>query len=157
MPTWQMRLLTRAALTIGGPSSIFSVSGFSTYTSLPALSASMAIAACQWSGTPISTASTSFISSSLRWSVKALGFGRDLLRGVDLGAVDIADRRHIHGSGFDEFAHVAAAALAAADQSELHALVGAVHTGVGKSSGGSHAAEKCPAWDIVFRHDKIIC
>src|ERR1035441_9663457 len=75
MPTWQMRLLTRAALTIGGPSSILRVSGFSTYTSLPALSASMAMAACQWSGTPIKTASTSFISSSLRWSLKLLALG----------------------------------------------------------------------------------
>jgi selenocysteine-specific elongation factor len=30
MPTWQMRLLRRAALTMAGPSSIFSVSGFGT-------------------------------------------------------------------------------------------------------------------------------
>ena len=75
MPTWQMRLLTRAALTMGGPSSIFSVSGFSTYTSLPAFSASIATEACQWSGTPINTASTSFISSSLRWSLNALALG----------------------------------------------------------------------------------
>jgi hypothetical protein len=84
---------------------------------------------------------------------EALGFGRHLLGGVDLGAVDIADRRHIHGSGFDEFAHVAAAALAAADEAELHALVGAEDMGVGKCSGGSHAAQKCPSWDIVIRHD----
>ena len=68
MPTWHMRLLTRAALTISGPSSIFSVSGFSTYTSLPALSASMAIRACQWSGVAISTASIPACSSTRRWS-----------------------------------------------------------------------------------------
>jgi hypothetical protein len=88
---------------------------------------------------------------------EALGFGCDLLGGVDLSAVNIADRRDVHGSGFHELAHVAAAALAAADEAELHTIVGAVDTGVRQSSGGSHAAEKCPAWDIVFRHDTIIC
>ena len=89
--------------------------------------------------------------------MNALAFGRDLLGGVDLRTVDVADRGDIHDPGLDELAHVAAAALAGADQAELHALVGAVHTRVGKRSRGSHAAEKCPAWDIVFRHDKIIC
>src|ERR1035437_9321350 len=213
-----MRLLMRAALTMGGPSSIFRVSGFSTYTSLPALSASMATAACQWSGTPISTASTSrseehtsdiqsrqYLPSfptrrssdlvrrlfqvhvlarveridgnggmpvvrhadqhgvhflhleQLAMVAEAFGVGSDRFGGVDLGAVNIAARRAIHGSGFHELTEVAAAALAATDDAELHALVGTVNTGVGKSSGGSHAAEKCPAWDIVFRHDPIIC
>ena len=76
---------------------------------------------------------------------EGLGFRRDPLCGIDLGAVDIADGRDIHGSGLDELAHVAAAALAATDEAELHALVGAVDTGVGKCSGGSHAAEECPS------------
>src|ERR1035441_8173542 len=85
---------------------------------------------------------------------EAFGFGRYLLGRGDLGAVDIADGRHIHASGLHELAHIAAAALAAADEAELHALVGAVSTGVGKGSGGSHAAQKCPSWDIVIRHDR---
>ena len=86
-----------------------------------------------------------------------MDLGAICLGGIDLSAVDVADRRDIHVPGFDEVAHVAAAALAGADEAELHALVGAVDTRVGKRSGSGHAAEKCPAWDIVFRHDKIIC
>ena len=75
MPTWQIRSFTRATRTISCPSSMVRVSGFSTYTSLPAFIASMAICACQWSGVATSTASSSFTSRSRRWSTKPFAPG----------------------------------------------------------------------------------
>ena len=66
LPVWTIRLCLRAAATIAWPSAMVSVSGFSQYTSLPALQAWIVIRACQWSGVVTTTASTSFESSSLR-------------------------------------------------------------------------------------------
>ena len=66
LPVCTIRLFFRAAFTIARPSAIVSVSGFSQYTSLPASQASIVIRACQWSGVVMTTASTSFRSSSLR-------------------------------------------------------------------------------------------
>src|ERR1035438_9628841 len=105
MPTWQMRLLIRAAFTAAGPSSMVRLSGFSTKTSLPALSASIVIGTCQWSGVPISATSISLLSSSARWSlnVRALGASSFALsiciervnRDWHVPVVRRADQRHV--------------------------------------------------------------
>ena len=126
MPTWQMRLLIRAAFTTAGPSSMVRLSGFSTNTSLPALSASMAIGTCQWSGVPISTTVDFLVIEQRAVVAERARVGRVLFGLVDLRAPDIAQRGHLHRAGLYEIAHVVAAALAAADQAELHPLVGAV-------------------------------
>ena len=68
MPTWTTRLCRRATSTIHRPSRGNRVSGFSTYTSLPAAQAIMVIRACQWSGVETTTASTSRSSSRARKS-----------------------------------------------------------------------------------------
>ena len=60
LPTWTMRPVRRCASTMASPCSTLCTIGFSTYTSLPASMASMAIRECQWSGVATMTASTSF-------------------------------------------------------------------------------------------------
>jgi hypothetical protein len=65
LPTWRTRLLYRfAAAASSSASSGLWLHGFSTYTSLPAARARMAAGACQWSGAAMTTASTSFRSST---------------------------------------------------------------------------------------------
>ena len=106
------------------------------------------MAACQWSGTAISATSTSFSASSARWSVKLLALGASCLARSDLRAVDVAQRHHIDVAGLDELPHVAAAAFAAADEAELHPVVGAENPGIGKRRGGGDATEKGPAGHV---------
>jgi hypothetical protein len=48
-------------------------SGFSTYTSFPALHASIIMSACQWSGVSMATASRSFRASSFSYELKSNG------------------------------------------------------------------------------------
>ena len=57
LPTWRTRPDALAAAIIGAPSSMTSVMGFSTYTCLPARSASTTCVRCQWSGVATITAS----------------------------------------------------------------------------------------------------
>ena len=66
VPTCTIRLWLFWASMTPRPSARSCVSGFSTYTSLPAAQASTVIGTCQWSGVPISTASMSLRSSSSR-------------------------------------------------------------------------------------------
>ena len=65
VPTCMTRPLPSSVLRICLPSWIVSVSGFSQYTSLPALRASITGSECQWSGVTIVTKSMpSWVSSS---------------------------------------------------------------------------------------------
>ncbi len=79
------------------PSDRSCVSGFSTYTSLPAAQASTVIGTCQWSGVPISTASMSLRSSSsgivLRRERLRLG---QLLAFRQVHVPDVAHRGDLH-------------------------------------------------------------
>ena len=61
-----MRPYFAAASTSRRPSQTLWATGFSTYASLPAWQAQIPISECQWLGVAITTASTSFASSSLR-------------------------------------------------------------------------------------------
>src|ERR1051326_2345672 len=79
VPTCVTRLVRCATSTILRPSTTVSDSGFSTYTSLPALHASMNINACQWSGVAITTASTFLSASRSRYSLYFFGVARDFL------------------------------------------------------------------------------
>ena len=81
---------------------------------------------------------------------------RRLLPGlVDLLAVDVADGDHIDRRVLLELRHVVAAALAAADDTELHFVVGAEDAGVGERCGSARAAQQITSSD-VGGHAEII-
>jgi hypothetical protein len=67
----------------------------------------------------------SLLSSSARWSLKSARWAR-ILRALSICAPQMSHSADHHRAGLDEIAHVVAAALAAADQAELDAVVGAV-------------------------------
>ena len=69
MPATTIRLYFSWAASIHLPSSMNTVSGFSTYTSLPAAQAVMVSRACQWSGVATTTPSMSLFSYILRKSL----------------------------------------------------------------------------------------
>ncbi len=73
-PCWTIRLYLRAAATIWRDSKMLCEHGFSTYTSLPACMAQMAISVCQWLGVAMEMTSMVLSSSSLRMSVYVAGF-----------------------------------------------------------------------------------
>ena len=73
VPPWQIRLVFRATCTIRRPSLILWLTGFSTYTSLPACMAQMAASACQWLGVQTNTASTDLSSNTRRMSCTCFG------------------------------------------------------------------------------------
>jgi hypothetical protein len=79
VPTCVTRFVRAAVSTILRPSTTVRLIGFSTYTSLPALQASMNISACQWSGVAITTASTALSSMSFLYSLYFVGVARDFL------------------------------------------------------------------------------
>ena len=64
VPTAMILSYFRAARIIACPSATLWPTGFSTYTSLPAITAWIAGRACQWSGVAMITAST-FLSSRI--------------------------------------------------------------------------------------------
>ena len=66
VPTAMILLVLLAARIIACPSATLWPIGFSTYTSLPASTASMVGRACQWSGVAMTTASRSLASSIAR-------------------------------------------------------------------------------------------
>src|SRR5437867_10548604 len=69
------------------PSATLWLSGFSTYTSLPAWHAQIVMSACQWFGVAIEIASSDLSSRALRTSGMSLGTGRfDGFGGGALGA-----------------------------------------------------------------------
>ena len=73
VPPWQMRLYLRATWTIRRPSLMLWLTGFSTYTSLPACMAQMAARECQWLGVAMETMSTDLSSKIRRMSWTNLG------------------------------------------------------------------------------------
>ena len=73
MPPWQMRLYLRATWTMRRPSLTLWLTGFSTYTSLPACMAQMAASECQWLGVAMETMSTDLSSKIRRMSWTNLG------------------------------------------------------------------------------------
>ena len=83
---------------------------------------------------------------------EAPGVGRVLFGAVDLRAVNVAQGHDIGVARLNELPHVAAAAFAAADQAELHPVVGAENSGIGKRRGGGDATEEGPAGHVGFRH-----
>ena len=68
VPCWTMRSYFLAASTSLRPSKMLWLQGFSTYTSLPAWHAQMAISECQWLGVTMETASRFLSSSAWRMS-----------------------------------------------------------------------------------------
>jgi hypothetical protein len=72
-------------------------------------------------------------------AAEAPGVGRVLFGAVDLRAVYVAQGHHIGVACFNELPHVASAAFAAADQAELHPVVGSENSGIGKRRGGGDA------------------
>ena len=127
MPTCTTRLCRRATSIIHRPSRTNSVSGFSTYTSLPAAQASIVIRACQWSGVETTTASTSLSSSSLRKSRVAAGTPPPIsaTRLVEPAAVDLGDGDEVDVGLVLEVEDVPLADQAEADEADADALVGA--------------------------------
>ena len=68
VPAWTTRLYFLAASTALRPSETLWLTGFSTYTSLPAWQAQIAASECQWLGVAIETASISGSSKTRRRS-----------------------------------------------------------------------------------------
>ena len=73
MPVWTIRPYFRAASTIRRPSLTLWLTGFSTYTSLPAWQAQIVASACQWLGVATEMASIDLSSSSRRISCTISG------------------------------------------------------------------------------------
>ncbi len=73
VPVWQIWLYLRAVSTMRRPSLTLWLTGFSTYTSLPACMAQMAASACQWLGVAMLTMSTDLSSKTARRSCTYLG------------------------------------------------------------------------------------
>ncbi len=73
VPCWTMRSYFRAASTSLRPSKMLWLQGFSTYTSLPAWQAQMAISECQWLGVTMETASRLLSSRARRMSCTQTG------------------------------------------------------------------------------------
>ena len=73
VPPWQMRLYLRATWTMRRPSLMLWLTGFSTYTSLPACMAQMAASECQWLGVAMETTSTDLSSKTRRMSWTVFG------------------------------------------------------------------------------------
>ena len=73
VPVWQILLYLRAASTMRRPSLTLWLTGFSTYTSLPACMAQMPTSACQWLGVAVLTMSTDLSSKASRMSATTLG------------------------------------------------------------------------------------
>ena len=101
VPVWTIRSCFRAASTIRRPSLTLWLTGFSTYTSLPAWQAQIAASACQWLGVAIEMASIVLSSSRRRMSCTTVGAVFEL--SFDhLGAlggraeIDVADRGDAH-------------------------------------------------------------
>ena len=117
VPTCTMRLCSFCAAMTALPSSRSCVSGFSTYTSLPALQASIVIGTCQWSGVPIRTASTSLRASSSSCCLVANAFGSaSFLAASRLCVPDVADGGDRDVGDLRERLHQVAAAAADADE-----------------------------------------
>ncbi len=87
---------------------------------------------------------------------ESLGVGRRLFRFVQVRAPNVTQGHHIDVSGLDEVAHIVPAALAAADQADLEAVIRAVYTGVRKSSGCSRTAQKGSTGNSIFRHTHMV-
>jgi hypothetical protein len=73
VPAWQSRPVFSATCTIRRPSETLWLTGFSTYTCLPACMAQIAASACQWFGAAIETVSTDLSSKIARKSWTAFG------------------------------------------------------------------------------------
>jgi hypothetical protein len=88
--------------------------------------------------------------------VESFGVGRCLFGLIELHIVDVAQRDYIHVAGLEEVAHVAAASLAAADESKLNAVVGSQDAGVRKGGGSRDGAQKGAPRDVVVGHKRIV-
>ena len=73
VPVWTIRSYLRAASTMRRPSDTLWLTGFSTYTSLPAWHAQIVASACQWLGVAIEMASIDLSSRTRRMSCTTLG------------------------------------------------------------------------------------
>ena len=94
-------LVLRAASTMRRPSLTLWLTGFSTYTSLPAWQAQMVARACQWLGVAIEMASIDLSSSRRRMSWTILGAvlvfrSTSLAPRLGDAQIDVADRGDAH-------------------------------------------------------------
>ena len=131
VPVWQIWLCLRAASTMRRPSLTLWLTGFSTYTSLPACMAQMAASACQWLGVAMVTMSTDLSSNTRRMSCTNLGARPCFLaisstRCLPTFLVDVADVSDLGVLARRISAQVAAALAVDADHGHAQLLVGAL-------------------------------
>ena len=156
MPTWQMRLLMRAALTIGGPfldcprQRLLHVHVLAGVESVDGDDGMPVIRHADEDGIEF------FDLEQLAVIAEGFGVGRVFFRQVDLRRVDVAQGRDIHVAGLDEVPHVACAARAAAHDAELDAFIGAENARIGERGGGGSAAKERTARYVGGRHRPII-
>ena len=123
VPTWQMRPCLRATSTMRRPSLTLWLTGFSTYTSLPACMAQMATRACQWLGVAVLMTVDRFVVEQLAQVLHVLwaaaGFLADFIAtAVANGGVGVANGDKIDVFAVGEFSQMCVALAIDADRGD---------------------------------------